>query len=54
VNASIVAAGWHARLLIVEILLQNTGIVRFGKCKHQENARFLRVKVVGEHASNFL
>jgi hypothetical protein len=47
-----VASGWRARLLIVEILLESTRIVRFGKCKHQENARFLRAEVVGEHASN--
>ena len=52
--SSLTGIGWHARLLIVEILLQYTGIVRFGKCKHQENARFLRAEVVGEHASNSL
>ena len=46
--------GLTRALLIVEILLQNTRIVRFGECKHQENARFLRAEVVGEHTSNSL
>jgi hypothetical protein len=44
----------HVHLLIVEVLLQSIWIVRFGKCEHQENARFLGTEVVGEDVSDSL
>jgi len=40
--------------LIIEELLQGSGVVRLSEREHEENTSFLRAEVVRQHAADLL